>query len=119
MGGMGGGGLAGVLGMFGGGGDGGALGGSDAAGASFLQSQFELVKQVLKASIRKISLTVSWESMGSPKSMLVVAYVTDPAGMNKVLGGLGLGGGPSTSPGGGSGSGSNSGGGPIPPRRTR
>jgi prepilin-type N-terminal cleavage/methylation domain-containing protein len=96
--------LGGMLGMFGGmgmGGMGGMTGngmtGADAKGASFIQSQYELVKQVLKASIRKVTLTVKWTVINDPRSMVVVEYLTDPAGMNKVLGSLGMdSGGPST-----------------------
>ena len=76
--------LGGMLGMMGGG-----FSAADAKGGAFIQQQFALVKEVLKASIRKISLTVTWEVMNQPRSMTVIEYVTDPAGMNKVLGGLG------------------------------
>jgi prepilin-type N-terminal cleavage/methylation domain-containing protein len=109
--------LGGMLGMFGGmGGMGGGMGGmggsggmgaADAKGAMFIQSQYELVKQVLKASIRKITLTVHWEVMQEKRSMDVVEYITDGAGMNKVLGNLGADG--TTLPGAGGGSGSGSG----------
>jgi prepilin-type N-terminal cleavage/methylation domain-containing protein len=108
--------LGGMLGMFGGmgggmgmGGGSGGMGAADAKGAMFIQSQYELVKQVLKASIRKITLTVRWEVMQEKRSMDVVEYITDGAGMNKVLGNLGADG--TTTPGasGGSGSGSGSG----------
>jgi hypothetical protein len=90
--------LGGMLGMFGGlGGMGGmgsgsGLGGmsaADAQGGAFIQSQYELVKLVLKESIRKVTLTVKWEVMQEDRSMVVVEYLTDAAGMNKVLGGLG------------------------------
>jgi prepilin-type N-terminal cleavage/methylation domain-containing protein len=87
--------LGGMLSMFGGmGGMGGGMGGSgmtgaDKMGAQFIQSQYELVKQVLKASIRRVTLTVKWTVINDPRSMVVIEYVTDPAGMQKVLGSLG------------------------------
>jgi general secretion pathway protein I len=86
--------LGGMLGMFGGmgglgGGSGSGMTGADAKGAAFIQGQYEMVKQVLKASIRKITLTVKWTVVQEERSMEVVEYVTDAAGMNKVLGGLG------------------------------
>jgi prepilin-type N-terminal cleavage/methylation domain-containing protein len=85
--------LGGMLSMFGGGMMGGMGGsgmtGADAKGASFIEGQYELVKQVLKASIRKVTLTVKWTVINDPRSMTVIEYVTDPAGMQKVLGNIG------------------------------
>jgi prepilin-type N-terminal cleavage/methylation domain-containing protein len=107
--------LGGMMSMFGGmGGMGmgmgsGAMGGSDAKGAAFIQSQYELVKQVLKASIRKVTLTIKWEVMNDKRSMDVVQYITDGAGMNTVLGNIGADGTTMPGTGGGSGSGSGSG----------
>ncbi len=103
MGGFGNSALGGMMGMFGGMG-GSGMTGADAKGASFIQQQFELVKQVLKASIRKVTLTVNWEVMNDKRSMVVVEYITDAAGMNKVIGSLGA-----QAPAGGSGSGSGTG----------
>ena len=85
--------LGGMLGMFGGMGMG-AMGGTgmtgaDAKGASFIQSQYELVKEVLKASIRKVTLTVKFTPMNEELSFVTIEYVTDPAGMQKVLGSIG------------------------------
>jgi hypothetical protein len=69
--------------------------GADKNGAAFIQSQYELVKLVLKASIRKITLTVKWTVINDPRSMVVIEYVTDPGGMQKTLGNLGADGMPS------------------------
>jgi len=72
------------------GGMGGATDAASAAGGSFIQQQFELVQEVLKASIRKVTLTIHWKVMGKDQELPVVAYFTDPAGMNKVIGSLGM-----------------------------
>jgi len=69
---------------------GGASDAQSAAGGNFIQQQFELVQEVLKASIRKVTLTVHWKVMGKDQDLPVVAYFTDPAGMNKVIGSLGM-----------------------------
>jgi len=79
-------GLAGMLSMLGAGGGSDA---ADAAGASFIQSQFEMVQQVLKSSIRKVTLVIDFQVMGSKRQYELVAYFTDANGMDKVLGGLG------------------------------
>jgi general secretion pathway protein I len=102
--------LGGMLGMLGGGGGGTGAGGgaAGAAGAGFIQGQFQLVQQILKASIRKVTLTVTWTVLGSARDLKVVAFFTDPGGMDKAMGALGafdLG----EDLGGGSGSGSGSG----------
>lgn len=84
--------LGGMLTMMGGfGGGGGTPSGDveDAQGASFIQSQYAMVQQVLKASIRKVTLVVWWEVMGRQRDMKVVAFFTDAAAMDKVLMGLG------------------------------
>jgi general secretion pathway protein I len=72
------------------GGMGGATDAASAAGGNFIQQQFELVQEVLKASIRKVTLTIHWKVMGKDQELPVVAYFTDPAGMNKVIGSLGM-----------------------------
>lgn len=80
--------LGGMLSMFGGGG--GDEGGGTAKTGAFLQGQYQLVQQVLKASIRKISLTVKWNTGLRKEEMKIILYVTDPAGMQKTLGAFGL-----------------------------
>jgi general secretion pathway protein I len=95
--------LGGMLGMFGG-----AQGGvSGAEGAGLIQSQYSMFQDILKVSVRKVTLTVTWKVLGTDNSMKVVCYFTDAAAMDKVLHGLlsGATSGPA-SPGTGSGSGS-------------
>ena len=84
--------LGGMLSMMGGfGGGAGAKGGDieDAQGASFLTSQYTMVQQVLKVSIRKVTLVVWWEVMGRTRDLKTVAFFTDASAMDKVLMGLG------------------------------
>ncbi len=107
--------LGGMLGMLGGGFGGGDI--ESATGGAFIQSQYSMVQEVLKVSIRKVSLFTRWEVMGRKREMQVVAFFTDAAAMDKVLQGLGSqelpeegGGTGSGSAGSGSGSGSGSGG---------
>jgi general secretion pathway protein I len=78
--------LGGMLGMMGGGGTSGVSGGM--AGA-MIQSNYTMFQQILKASVRKVTLTVSWKVMGNDSSMRVVCFFTDAAAMDKVLNGLG------------------------------
>jgi hypothetical protein len=73
-----------------------AMGGGDAAaaeGAGFIQSQFDLIRKVLEASIRKVTLTVTWKAGGWDEELVTVAYFTEPSAMNKVLQGIPLAGG--------------------------
>jgi general secretion pathway protein I len=86
--------LGGMLSQFGGfGGDAGGGGGSgdiDAAqGGAFIQGQYTMFQQILKVSIRKVSLTMTWQVMGSDRDMKVVAFFTDAAAMDKVISGMG------------------------------
>jgi general secretion pathway protein I len=102
--------LGGMLSQFGGfgGGGGSGKGSGDigaAAGASFIQGQYQMFQQILKVSIRKVSLTVTWQVMGSERDMKVVAFFTDAAAMDKVISGLGAQEQPDTGSGSGSGSG--------------
>lgn len=111
---------------------GGAAGGGEdtSADASFISSQFEVLRQVLEASIRKVTLTVTWEVGNEEQTMVVACYFTDPAAMQKVLPGAGSlgGGGEDDEPSGGGGPGrggagggrdGSGGGSPIPPRNPR
>lgn len=105
--------LGGMLGMLGGG-----IDAADAEGAAFLQSQFELVQDVLQASIRKVVLTLTWQVLGEERDLVVVAYFTDPAGMTKTIGNLGAG--PPADPAAGRGAGGAAGSGrpgPVPTNR--
>lgn len=79
--------LGSMMGMMGGGGGETA---QEAETGGFIQSQYTMIQQVLKASIRKITLTVSWSTGLHDDEMEVILYVTDPAGMQKTLGNLGL-----------------------------
>ncbi|MDQ3338184.1 MAG: prepilin-type N-terminal cleavage/methylation domain-containing protein [Myxococcota bacterium] len=83
--------LGGMLTMMGGFGGGGGKGGDieDAQSASFLTSQYTLVQQVLKVSIRKVTLVVWWDVMGRTRELKTVAFFTDASAMDKVLMGLG------------------------------
>lgn len=84
--------LGGMLTMLGGGLGGGGSASADidaTMGASFLQSQYTMVQQVLKASIRKVTLVVWWDVMGRARELKTVAFFTDAASMDKVLMGLG------------------------------
>jgi general secretion pathway protein I len=97
--------LGGMLGMFGG-----AKGGiTGAQGANLIQNQYSMFQQILKVSVRKVTLTVTWKVLGADNSMKVVAFFTDAAAMDKVINGLGSQELPEdTGSGGGSGGGSNS-----------
>lgn len=81
--------LGGMIGMFGGGLGGGADSAQEAETGSFIAGQYALIQQVLKASIRKITLNVKWTTGVDRDEADFVLYVTDPAGMQKALGGLG------------------------------
>jgi general secretion pathway protein I len=86
--------LGGMLSQFsgfgGGGGSGGKPGDIDAAGGnSFVQGQYQMFQQILKVSIRKVSLTLKWKVMGSDFDMKTVAFFTDPGSMDKVISGMG------------------------------
>jgi general secretion pathway protein I len=84
------GGLLSMGGFMGGGTTGGAGGDvEDAQGASFLQGQYTMVQQVLKVSIRKVTLVVWWDVMGRERDLKTVAFFTDASAMDKVLMGLG------------------------------
>lgn len=79
------GGMLGMLGAFGGGKQ-----DIDAAqGGAFIQSQFAMIQDILKVSVRKVTLTVKWKTLGRDRDMKVVAFFTDAAAMDKVLSGLG------------------------------
>src|SRR3569623_1959348 len=77
--------LGSMLGMFGG--STGGVTGSQAG--ALIQSQYSMFQQILKVSVRKVTLTVTWNVMGNPSSMKVVCFFTDPAAMDKVLNGMG------------------------------
>ncbi len=98
-GGDGGGPLGGILSMFGGFGGGGDSGdaGDGSAGAAFLTSQYEILRQVLEVSIRKVTLTLKWKISGEEQELVVACYFTNPGAMRQVLPGAGGAGGIPTS----------------------
>jgi general secretion pathway protein I len=107
--------LGGMMAQFGGlGGLGGGAGKGSAdinssIGGAFVQSQYSMFQQILKVTIRKISLTLNYQVMGSDRDLKVVQFLTDAAAMDKVLNGMGSGdldSGSGTGSGSGSGSGS-------------
>ncbi|HVV87020.1 MAG TPA: prepilin-type N-terminal cleavage/methylation domain-containing protein [Kofleriaceae bacterium] len=80
-----------IMDMFGGG-----LGGGDlttgAAGANIgmVQMVYPMIQDVLKKSIRKIVLTIRWDTGFEAEHIDFVLYVTDPAAMCKAIpGGIG------------------------------
>jgi general secretion pathway protein I len=80
--------IGGMLSLLGGVGGG---GGDDARTGGFVAQYYQMIQEVLKASVRKITLTIKWKTVGDRDHELpVVMFLTDPAGMNKVLGSLGL-----------------------------
>lgn len=86
--------LGGLLASFGGGPSGGdptdPSTANEATTGSFIQTFYPLIQQVLKDSIRKITLTILYDTGVRKEQFAVVLYVTDPAGMQKTLGALGL-----------------------------
>jgi general secretion pathway protein I len=80
--------LGGMIGMMG------AFGGGkqdiDAAqGGALIQSQYSMFQEILKVSVRKVTLTMKWKVLGRDREMKVVAFFTDAAAMDKVLSGQG------------------------------
>jgi hypothetical protein len=58
-------------------------------GGGLVQTMYSTFQEVLKVSVRKVTLTVRWKVMGRPSEMDVVAFFTDAAAMDKVLQGMG------------------------------
>jgi prepilin-type N-terminal cleavage/methylation domain-containing protein len=75
--------LGGVISMLGGGLGGGSQDIDSKQGASFIQSYYQLVQETLKASIRKVTLTVKYDVLGEENELVTVAFFTDPAGLKK------------------------------------
>ena len=78
--------LGGMMGMMG---MGSGQGIDSAQGGSFLQSQYSMFQEILKVSVRKVTLTMKWKVLGKDREMKVVAFFTDAAAMDKVLSGMG------------------------------
>jgi len=95
---------------------GGLSGGKDIAGAgtgAIIQSQYSMFQEILKDSVRKVTLHVKWQVLGSDRDMTFVAFYTDASAMDRTLNGLGAnesGSGAGSGTGSGSGRGSGSGG---------
>jgi general secretion pathway protein I len=86
---------------------GGLSGGSDIAGAgagALIQSQYSMFQEILKDSVRKVTLHLKWQVLGSDRDMTFVAFYTDASAMDRTLNGLGA-----ADSGSGSGTGSGSG----------
>jgi general secretion pathway protein I len=69
----------------------GGLGADDASGAmglSVIQSQFEMVKQVLEKSIRKVTLTIVWHVGKREDKLAVVCYFTNPTAVDEAVQGI-------------------------------
>jgi len=81
--------LGGMLGMMGGIGGTGKQDIAAAQGGALFQSQYSMFQEILKVSVRKVTLTVKWKVLGRDRDMKVVAFFTDAAAMNKVIGSLG------------------------------
>jgi general secretion pathway protein I len=106
-----------IGGMISGLGGGGGKGNADIGGA-FVQSQYTMFQQILKDTIRKVTLTVNYQVMGSDRDFKVVQFLTDAAAMDKVLSGMGSQELPPAGAGSGSGRGSGSGSGSGPKQGT-
>ena len=48
-----------------------------------------MFQQILKVSVRKVTLKLKWQVLGYDRDLTVVAFFTDPAAMDKVLIGAG------------------------------
>jgi general secretion pathway protein I len=100
------------------GGGSGSGSGSEAANSTtgFIEQFYSIISDLLKVSLRKVTLTVKWKVVGHDRDMKVITYVTDPAAMVKAADGIigafgGAGGGSGEDEGSGSGTGGRSGGG--------
>jgi hypothetical protein len=103
--------LGGMMSMMGGMGMGSAAATSNgiegAQGAQLIQSQYTMFQQILKVSVRKVTLKLKWQVLGRDAEPLTfVAFYTDPVAMDQVLSGAGATDLGDTSGGSGSGSGS-------------
>jgi general secretion pathway protein I len=96
--------LGGMMGMMGG-----LSGGSDIAGAgagALIQSQYSMFQEILKDSVRKVTLKLKWQVLGSDRDLTFVAFYTDAGAMDRTLNGLGANDTSGTGSGSGAGSGS-------------
>jgi general secretion pathway protein I len=56
-----------------------------AQGGQMIASQYSMFQEVLKVSVRKVTLTMKWKVLGSDRDMKVVAFFTDPSAMTKTM----------------------------------
>lgn len=77
--------LGGIISMLGGGFGGGTQDIDSKAGASFIQTYYQIVQEALKASVRKVTLTVKFDALGQENEIKTVAFFTDAAGLDKGL----------------------------------
>lgn len=89
----------------------GGAGASVASGAtaSLIQSQYSMFQEILKDSVRKVSLHLKYQVLGSDRTLDFVAFYTDGAAIDRTLNGLGAAEGSGAGSGTGSGAGSGSG----------
>ena len=62
---------------------------ADAATGALVGQNFTIFQEVLKATIRRVSLTVTFKVLDDERTLPVVLFMTDAAAMKKVLGELG------------------------------
>ncbi|MEO8553325.1 MAG: prepilin-type N-terminal cleavage/methylation domain-containing protein [Kofleriaceae bacterium] len=103
--------LGGMMSMMGGMGGGSAKDVAGTMGGAVIQSQYTMFQQILKDSVRKVTLKLKWQVLGYDRDLTFVAFYTDPVAMDRTLSGAGAGdspdnGGASSGSGTGSGSGS-------------
>jgi general secretion pathway protein I len=101
------GGMIGMMGAFGGG----KQDITATQGGALIQGQYSMFQEILKVSVRKVTLTMKWKVLGRDRDMKVVAFFTDAAAMDKVLSGQGAQELPDVPPGGGGGGGGSGSGG--------
>ena len=59
-----------------------------AAGAGVLTSQYELLRNILEESIRKITLTVKYKVGTEERELVLDLYLTDPSAIDRQMGGI-------------------------------
>lgn len=79
--------LGGMLMMMGGGAE--ASGVLGAQGGALIQAQYSMFQEILKVSVRKVTLTITYQVLGRDRDLTLVAFFTDPQAMDRVLNGVG------------------------------
>lgn len=79
------GGMLGMMGMGGGGDSGSPSSASEAQTGGFIQQYYTMVAEVLKQSIRKITLTIEYDTGFYKEKYDVVLYVVDSSGIRKAM----------------------------------